>query len=141
MITAIAVFIVLMTILIAYALYTFRKYRKMPVVPDCDKIVILNDKNFQQQIGNRLVLVDFWASWCVPCKMMTPVLNDLAEELEGKAVIGKLNVEQYQQLAVKYNVRNIPTMVLFQDGNEALRMIGMKSKNFLKKQIEQYYKP
>jgi thioredoxin 1 len=82
-----------------------------------------------------VILVDFWASWCAPCKMMAPVLNDLAEELTGNKTVGKLDVEKYQNIAAQYKIRGIPTMILFQDGKEINRFVGMKSKEFLHKEI------
>ncbi len=103
---------------------------------DNESILTLSDKNFQHQTRGRIVLVDFWAGWCVPCKMMAPVLNDLTEELKGKAFVGKVDVERYQSLAQKFNVRNIPTMVLFRDGKEVKPFCRDKNKDFLVKQIE-----
>ena len=85
-------------------------------------------------IRKDTVLVDFWAPWCAPCKMLAPALNDLAEEDHDNCTIAKLNVEQHQQLAQKYNVRNIPTMILFRDGKEVKRFTGVKTKNFLVKE-------
>ena len=84
---------------------------------------------------NKIVLVDFWASWCAPCKMMAPVLNDVADELTGNANVGKVNVEQYQALAQKYQIRNIPTMILFKNGKEINRFVGVKNKEFLLQEI------
>ncbi len=112
------------------------KMKNIADVEDNESILTLSDKNFQHQTRNRIVLVDFWAGWCVPCKMMAPVLNDLTEELKGKAYVGKVDVEKYQILAQKFNVRNIPTMVLFRDGKEVNRFVGIKTKDFLVKQIE-----
>lgn len=82
-------------------------------------------------------MVDFWASWCVPCKAMAPVLNELAEELDEKVKICKLNVDENQQLAVKYAVRSIPTLILFRNGKEIDRFVGVKSKSFLTGKINQ----
>jgi thioredoxin 1 len=107
------------------------KMKNIAKVEDNESIIVLSDKNFQHQTRGRIVLVDFWAGWCVPCKMMAPVLNDLTEELKGKAFVGKVDVEKYQALAQKFNVRNIPTMVLFRDGKEINRFIGIKTKDFL----------
>jgi thioredoxin 1 len=103
--------------------------------PERDDILHLNDKNFRASIYKGVVLVDFWASWCMPCKMMIPVLNDLSEMTKGQAVIAKLNVEQFQPMAMKFNIRSIPAMVLFKDGKEVDRFVGVKTKSFLLKQI------
>ena len=81
------------------------------------------------------MLVDFWAAWCGPCKMMAPILNDLSEELDGNNSIGKLNVEQYQSVSASYQVRGIPTMILFKDGKEINRFVGIKTKAFLLREI------
>jgi len=111
------------------------KMKNIPVVADSDKILTLTDKNFQHQTKNKLVLVDFWASWCAPCRMMAPVLNEVATELAGSSHVGKVNIEQYQSLAQKFQVRNIPTMILFKNGREINRFVGIKNKEFLLQQI------
>lgn len=121
--------------LVAYLYFAVRKMKNMPAVADSLKIKILTEHNFTQQIKKGVILVDFWASWCAPCKMMAPVLNELAEELSGNKAIGKLNVEQHQAIAAGFKVRSIPTMVLFKDGKEINRFVGIKSKEFLHKEI------
>ncbi|MDD3907795.1 MAG: thioredoxin [Bacteroidales bacterium] len=113
-----------------------KQMRNIPVVADHEKIVTLTDKNFQTQTKNKLVLVDFWASWCAPCRMMAPVLNDAAAELKDNARIGKVNIEENRFLAQKFKIRNIPTMVLFKDGVEVSRFTGVKNKEFLLRQIQ-----
>ncbi|NLJ43874.1 MAG: thioredoxin [Bacteroidales bacterium] len=110
--------------------------KNIPVVEDNDDIIKLTDKNFDHQTKNKVVLVDFWADWCVPCRMMAPVLNDLAGDLKGNAYVGKVDVEQNRELAKKHNIRNIPTMVLFKNGKEVNRFVGVKTKDFLKSQIQ-----
>jgi thioredoxin 1 len=133
------VLIILGALLLAFAvlyLVASSKMKNVPVVEDNKRILTLNDVNFNHQTKNRLVLVDFWAEWCVSCRMMAPVLNDLAEELNGKAFVGKVDIEQYQELARKFTVRNIPTMVLFKNGKEVERFVGIKTKDFLIKQIQ-----
>ena len=111
------------------------RMKNIPIVEDNKNILTLTDKNFQRQIKNKLVLVDFWASWCAPCRMMAPVLNDVATELKGNSYVGKVNIEQYQSLAQKFQVRNIPTLILLRNGKEINRFIGVKSKDFLLQQI------
>ncbi|MBN2164690.1 MAG: thioredoxin [Marinilabiliaceae bacterium] len=123
-------------IFVAYVYIKVRKMKNMPTVSDSEKITTLTDKNFQHKINNGIMLVDFWASWCMPCKLMTPVLNDLAEDPSVNGTVAKLNIEQYQSVAAKYNVRSIPTMVLFKNGKEVNRFIGVKSKDFLLKQMK-----
>ena len=112
-----------------------RKIKNTPLVADHEKIITLTDKNFQQKTKNRLVLVDFWAEWCAPCRMMAPILNEVAAELDGKAFVGKVDVQKYQELATKFKVRGIPTLILFKDGKEVNRFVGVKTKDFLLKEI------
>lgn len=111
------------------------KMKNTPMVTDHQKILTLTDQNFSQQTKNKLVLVDFWASWCAPCRMMAPILNDVSEELNGNSRVGKVNIEQYQSMAQKFKIRNIPTLVLFKDGKEINRFVGIKSKDFLLKEM------
>ena len=112
-----------------------RKIKNTPLVADHEKILTLTDKNFQQQTKNRLVLGDFWAEWCAPCRMMAPILNEVAAELDGKAFVGKVDVQKYQELATNFKVRGIPTLILFKDGKEVIRFVGVKTKDFLLKEI------
>jgi len=116
--------------------YARIKMKLLPKVADHANILTLTDKNFQQQTKNNVVLVDFWAEWCAPCKMMAPVLNEVAGELNGNLYVGKLNIEQYQSMAQKFNVRSIPTLILFKNGKEVKRFIGIKQKDFLLKEIK-----
>jgi len=113
------------------------RMKNIPLVADDEKILTLTDKNFQHHTKNRVVLVDFWAAWCGPCRMMAPVLNEVAGELNGNFFVGKVNVEQYQSLAQKFKIRGIPTLVLFKNGVEVNRFVGVKSKDFLIKNIYQ----
>ena len=112
-----------------------RKIKNTPLVADHPKVLTLSDQNFQQQMKGKLVLVDFWASWCAPCRMMAPVLNEVASELSGTARIGKIDVEKYQALSQRFKVRSIPTLILFKNGVEINRFVGIKSKDFLLKEI------
>jgi len=120
---------------IAYLYWSVRKMKNMPVVADYKKIKQLTDQNFNQQIKKGVILVDFWASWCAPCKMMAPVLNEVSDSLTGEKSVGKVNVEIARIISSKYNIRSIPTMILFKEGKEINRFVGIKSKEFLLNEI------
>jgi thioredoxin 1 len=91
----------------------------------------LNTENFEKEVINseKTVLIDFWASWCGPCKMMSPVVDQIAEELNDSVKVCKVNIDEEQNLAVKYNVMSIPTFVVIKDGKEVGRTIGVQDKN------------
>jgi thioredoxin 1 len=133
--TALIVTGVLITAFIIFRSVMMWKIKNTPMVADHEKVLTLTDKNFQQQTKNKVVLVDFWATWCAPCRMMAPVLNDVASELTGNSLVGKINIEQHQTLAQKFKVRSIPTLILFKNGTEINRYAGIKSKDFLLKEI------
>ena len=90
----------------------------------------LTEKEFEVKVlkSKSLVLVDFYAEWCGPCKLAGPILEELAEEYKGKIVVGKVNVDENQGLAGKYGVMSIPTVVVFKNGEEADRLIGFRGK-------------
>ena len=126
-----------LSVIVLYYIYMVIRI-KFKTIQDNDKIKTLTDQNFQSQIKTGVVLVDFWADRCMPCKMMAPILNSAAEELDGNASVGKLNIEHYQALASKYKVMSIPTMILFKNGKEMNRYVGAKPKDFLLKEIRKY---
>ena len=103
-----------------------------------DKIVQLTDDSFEADVlkASGLVLVDFWAEWCGPCKMIAPVLDDIATEYEGKVTVGKLNIDQNSGTPPKYGVRGIPTLLLFKDGEVADTKVGALSKTQLKEFLD-----
>lgn len=93
----------------------------------------INSENFEKEVLNseKPVLVDFFADWCGPCKMMAPIVEELATELEGKAKVGKLNVDENSDIAIEYNVMSIPTLIVFKNGKEEKRLVGVRNKEEL----------
>ncbi|SUZ91602.1 uncharacterized protein METZ01_LOCUS44456 [marine metagenome] len=101
------------------------------------KTLEITDSNFNDVISkNKTVLVDFWAEWCGPCRMIGPVIEELANEYEGKAIIGKLDIDSNQESSVKYGVRSIPTILTFKDGEIVDRQVGAVPKETLTNVID-----
>jgi thioredoxin 1 len=102
------------------------------------KPITFTDENFSTEVlqSDKPVLVDFWAVWCGPCKMIAPFVEELAGELEGKAKVGKLDVDNNQESAIKYGVRSIPTVLIFKGGKVVDTIIGAVPKIQLKQKLE-----
>ena len=129
------IIISVLVVIIAGYIYTVNKIRKTPMADNHESIFDLDEKNFDATIKNKTILVDFWAAWCMPCKMLAPVLNELAAELPKDKYIGKVDVEKYPNLSNRFKIRGIPTMILFKDGKEIDRIVGVKTKASLKAKI------
>ena len=101
-------------------------------------IVTLSDSNFDEEIksSEEAVLVDFWAEWCGPCKMVAPILQEIATEQEGQLRIGKLNIDENLETARRFEVMSIRTLILFRDGEPQLRIIGAKGKGQLLQELQ-----
>lgn len=96
------------------------------------------DANFDELLSsNKVVVADFWATWCGPCKAMGPSIDELAVEYEGKALIGKVDVEENNDLAEKYAIRSVPTIIFFKDGEMVDKMVGLQSKVVLEARIKE----
>ncbi len=94
------------------------------------KYVELTSENFNDTLkNNEVVMVDFWAPWCGPCRMIAPVIEELAEEFEGKAVVAKVNTDEEQDIAVQYGIRSIPSILFFKNGELVDQMVGAASKD------------
>jgi thioredoxin 1 len=134
-----ATIITLSILIIGFGLLIWNARRRMAGIkniPDSSRIHILNDQNFLQKTKTGTVLVDFWAAWCMPCKLMVPVLNELAEEAGAKVTVAKLNVDDSPKTANKFGIRSIPTMIVFRNGKEIKRIVGVKSKDYLAKELD-----
>ncbi|HET9847052.1 MAG TPA: thioredoxin [Candidatus Dormibacteraeota bacterium] len=101
-------------------------------------IVQVTDQNFETTVGGaqQLVLLDFWATWCAPCKMLKPVIDDLANEYQGRMVVAELDVDANPVTASKFAVLSIPSLILFRAGKPAERIVGYKPKAYLKQRID-----
>ncbi|MEK7580498.1 MAG: thioredoxin [Patescibacteria group bacterium] len=101
-------------------------------------MIYFEDNNFEKEVlkSDSPVLVDFYAEWCPPCKMLSPIIEELADEYNGKIKVGKLNIDESVNWARKYDVMSVPTLILFKDGQEILRLPALRSKEDIKSEIE-----
>lgn len=100
--------------------------------------ITLTDTNFEEEVvkSQTPVLVDFWAEWCMPCRMVGPIVDELAEEYKGKVKVAKLNVDENGQTAARFGIMSIPTLMIFKDGKPVKHMIGAQPKDALKSGID-----
>ncbi len=101
--------------------------------------VHVEDATFEEEVtkSSTPVVVDFWADWCAPCKMIAPIVEDLAEELDGKVKFAKLDVDNNPKVAMQFSIRSIPTLLIFKDGKPVGQVIGAVPKAVLKKRVEE----
>jgi thioredoxin 1 len=106
-------------------------------------ITVLTQDNFAKEVleSAQPVLVDFWAEWCGPCKMLGPILDEIAQEYGERLKIGKLNIDEHQGVAAEYGIRSIPTLLLFKQGQVADQIVGLRSKKDLKSSIDRVAAP
>jgi thioredoxin 1 len=105
--------------------------------------VEITDKNFKESVleSKQVALLDFWALWCGPCRAIAPIIEDLAKDFEGKAIIGKVDVDHNQEIALQYNIRSIPTIIILKDGEVVERHVGATTKAVLKAKLEKHMTP
>ncbi len=102
-----------------------------------DSVIELTDNNFDESIAAGVTLVDFWASWCGPCMMQGPIVDQVAEKMKGKAQVAKVNVDESMQIAMKYRIQSIPTLMIFKEGEVANQLIGLQSEAQLISALEE----
>ena len=105
--------------------------------------VEITDKNFKESVldSNQVALLDFWALWCGPCRAISPIIEDLAKDFEGKAIIGKVDVDNNQEIALQYNIRSIPTIIILKNGEVVERHVGATTKAVLAAKLEKHLEP
>jgi len=123
---------------VGYILYSFFVARKRLNRPASQNTIILSDQNFKQTIDQGVTLVDFWAAWCGPCKVQGPIVDEIADEIENSAKICKLDIDKNQGTAKMLGIRNIPTILLFKDGKQVEKFVGVKPKGVLLKAINSH---
>ena len=100
--------------------------------------VVLNENNFDNTVANGLVLVDFWATWCGPCKMLAPTIDAIATEYKDRVVVGKVDVDENEALARRFGIMSIPTLFLFKDGEVVEKLVGYRLKTELEQLLNKY---
>lgn len=102
--------------------------------------VEITDQSFQETVLNsdKPVLVDFWATWCGPCRMLGPIIEEIATDFEGKALVGKIDVDNNQQVSVDYGIRNIPTVLIFKNGEVVDKLVGVAPKEVIAEKLNSY---
>lgn len=122
--------------------------KRTPVCGKCksslsfpDKPLVITDENFVELVGKSSipVLLDLWATWCPPCRMLAPIIDEVAGEVSGKAIVGKLDVDKNQRTAGRFGVQSIPTLLIFKDGREAERIVGLQSKEAILQKLKKYF--
>ncbi|MEM0049285.1 MAG: thioredoxin [Candidatus Bathyarchaeia archaeon] len=115
-----------------------QKKREVKNAPISEPIKV-TDSNFNEVIrSSSLVVIDFWAPWCAPCRMMIPIVDELAREYAGKILFGKLNVDENQRVPAEYQIMGIPTFLIFKDGALVERIVGAIPKNMFKQKLDKY---
>jgi thioredoxin 1 len=103
-------------------------------------VLEITDGNFESEVAKSSVpvLLDFWAAWCAPCRMLTPTVEAIAKDYDGKAKVGKLNVDENNEISAKYGIKGIPTLIIFKNGVEQERVVGATTKDNIARMLDKY---
>ena len=134
--TWLIIVLVVLAVLVLFFLYGYFKLKTVSIQASSENIIILNDKNFQSSLRNGVFIVDFWAEWCGPCRMVGPIVEELAKEFDGQVVVGKMDVDENVETPNEYGIRNIPTILFFKDGQVVDKQIGATQKAVLAAKIQ-----
>ncbi len=133
----------LIPVILIVALLVVSFYKRYKMIKNMDSnaidsanLIILNNAGFKKQIKAGVTLIDFWAPWCMPCKIQGPIVSEVADELAGKAAICKLNIDENKRTASELGIRSIPTILIFKDGKVVNKLVGVKSKSVLLKAVK-----
>ena len=130
-------------ILVALLIISF--YKRYSMIKNMDSnaiespnLIILTDSDYKKQIKSGVSLIDFWAPWCMPCKVQGPIINEVANEMGTNAAICKINIDQNKRAAAEFGVRSIPTIIIFKNGKVVKQLVGVKSKTVLVKALASF---
>jgi len=126
---------ILLILLIAAFYKKYKLLKNMEQTPNSAHLLELTDATFKKTIQKGVTLVDFWAPWCMPCKIQGPIVNEVAELMHDKATITKLNIDLHKRTASELGIRSIPTIIIFKDGKPLTKLVGAKTKNILTKAL------
>ena len=125
----------LLVLLIAAFYKKYKLLKNMEQTPNSAHLLELTDATFKKTIQKGVTLVDFWAPWCMPCKIQGPIVNEVAELMHDKATITKINIDIHKRTASELGIRSIPTIIIFKDGKPLTKLVGAKTKNVLTKAL------
>lgn len=128
---------ILAGLLLAAMYKRYRLLNNLNDAPENDKVIKLTDDSFNKTTSSGITLIDFWAPWCAPCKILVPTINELADEFDGKVKICKMNVDENRKIPSELKVRNIPTVIIIQDGSIVGRFVGVKPKYVYAKALKE----
>lgn len=136
MTTVLIIIVSIVIVFVGLTIYNYRRIKNMPSVPENPNIKHLTANTFNQYVKSGIAIVDFWADWCMPCKLMMPVLNELANDKQHPFKVYKVNVDQQRSLAERFRIRSIPSLIIFKNGKEVKRLVGVKSKEQILNEIK-----